>query len=1058
MLIVMVPSSAALVLAAGALITYDFRAFESSTRDDLLSGAKIVGSNCAAAIMFDDPVAAARILSALAVHRDVVAAYTYARQGRLFAQYVRPGSGAVTPRAEPPGFGFHEHQGRLLVVHPISLDGERVGVICIESDRSEMWVQLRRYVLTVGPVIMAAFLLALMLQRSLSPLLTVPLSHLAETAEHVSRTKDYSLRARKFSEDEIGRLIESFNAMLAQIQERDAALHEAQVLLEDRVRERTLELQQEVAERQRAEQTLRESEAKYRELVQNANSIILRMTPDGVVTYFNEFAQTFFGFTESEILGRNVVGTIVPYRDTASRDLSAMIQDIGQHPERYASNENENIRRNGERVWVTWTNRAIRDPEGNIVETFCVGNDISARKIAEEALRKAKEEAEAANLELEAAIERANRMAMQAELANNAKSAFLANMSHEIRTPMNGIVGMSGLLLDTPLTLEQREYAMTVRASAESLLELINEILDFSKIEAGKISIETTDFDLRATLEEVINLLWVRADDKGLQLGCLIHPGVPVALRGDPGRLRQILINLVGNAIKFTDRGDILVEVEAKNVTNSHAVISVEITDSGIGIPADRQHLLFQSFSQVDASTTRRYGGTGLGLAISKQLVELMGGQIDVRSETGKGSTFWFSVLFERQPPEHDAEPVDTRDKHVLVVGGSSMQRRILKTQAESWACRAEEAPDEAAALDALYRAAQDGDPFDVALVDAILPGGAGDALCRQIKSAPALASVHIILLYALARMPHADHLQEIGAEACLHKPVKQSHLYDCLVNILSGHGHYLEKGYAEGRYIPESEKKNLRILLVEDNAVNQKVALRMLERAGYQADVAANGREAVAACAEEYYDIILMDVQMPEMDGYEATVHIRKQQENSGRRSVIIAMTAHAMKGDREHCIVAGMDDYVSKPLDPQLFLGAIERHYARGVPVEAPPPKAPPTQTAAAVYDKAGFLRRVEGDERLLREVLRTFLQDCPRQMINARKSLEQRDAVTLTRIAHTVKGASASVGAMAINEVATRLEDAAREQNLDLAPSLLADLETELARFSASAASEE
>lgn len=1047
-LIVMVPSSAALILAAGALITYDYNAFDRANRDNLLFGARIVGSNCAAALVFDDAEAANRFLSALMVHQDIIAAFAYNREGNLFAQSIRPGIGDFSPPEHPPSYGFHSHGDQLLVSHPVVLNGERVGVICLVSDMSEMWEQLRRYILTVTPVILAAFLLALMLQRSLSPLLTVSLSHLAETAETVSRTKDYGLRARKYSNDEIGKLIDAFNGMLEQIQKQDEALLDAQIRLEERVRERTAELQTEIYERERVENNLRESEAKYRELVQNANSIILRMTSEGVVTYFNEFAQTFFGYSEAEILGKNVIGTIVPYADTGNRDLAAMILEIGRDPERFANNENENIKRNGERVWVVWTNKAILDEKGDVIEILCVGNDISQRKRVENALRKAKEDAEAANQGLEAAIERANRLAMQAELANNAKSLFLANMSHEIRTPMNGIMGMTGLLLETSLNTEQREFALTIRASSESLLELINDILDFSKIEAGKVRLEISDFDLRNTVEDVINLLWVRAEDKQLQLGCLINAKVPTLLRGDPGRLRQIIINLVGNAIKFTEQGEILVEVRVKRETASHAVIVFEINDTGIGITESDAHLLFQSFSQLDSTTTRKYGGTGLGLAISKQLVELMRGEIGVRSERGKGSTFWFCVPLEKQPPDRMIESVDTRGRHVLIVDGNDMQRRILAAQAESWACRTAEAPNEAAALGILRDAAQQGDPFDLALVDMVLPDNDGEAFCRNVNADPVLRKTKIILLSSLSKMPKDAKLKSIGAAACLPKPVKRSHLYECIVGVLTGH-HVEEADTSfSAKPISSAQKQKIRILLVEDNVVNQRVALKILKKYGYDADVAGNGREALAACSHKHYDIILMDVQMPDMDGYEATAHIRDKQANSGQRSIIIAMTAHAMKGDRELCLSAGMDDYLAKPLEPRTMIGVLERY----CPVEESPVETPPAResSGAVPLDRETLLRRVEGDEQVYREILEVFVSETPGQLAEARKALGEQDAELLTRLAHTVKGAAGNISAMPLSREAAQAEAAAHARDFTLAAVHLTNAETEFQRL--------
>ena len=904
-----------LCLACLSFEFYERINFRSAMTSELSALADILGANTAASLAFNDRKSALDMLAALRAERHIVAACLYDSRGMVFAEYRREGIGPEL--AMPPWHadGAQFQKDSLILYRSVSLETEKSGSIAIISDLGALQAKIRQYLEISVVVILFSSLATYLVSSRLLRLITEPILHLAQVAAKVTAKEDYALRALPRGEDEVGALIGSFNQMLERIQERDAALQGAKSELELRVQARTQELQLEVNERMRAEETLSDERKILRALIDNVPDFMYVKDTDCRFLVANlAVARQMGGTTPEELLGKNDF-------DFYPRELASVFYEDEQRVIRSGqaevNREETGVDSHGSVSQVMTTQVPLRDKNGRVTGLVGIGRDITHLKKVQGEMQKAREAAEA---------------------ASQAKSEFLANMSHEIRTPLNGVMGMTDLALGTDLTAEQREYLETVKMSGDSLLTVINDILDFSKIEAGKIDLEALDFNLRDSLESTLKALAVRADEKGLELLCEVAPEVPEVVRGDSSRLRQIVVNLVGNAIKFTDSGEIAVKVQAEAREGPDCVCHFTVADTGVGIPENKRELIFKPFSQADTSTTRKYGGTGLGLTISTRLAEMMGGKIWVESEVGRGSQFHFTVRLGAADAKEIklgtvAPPELLRGVKVLVVDDNRTNRRILEGMLLRWHMKPTSVDCAAAALAQLFAALEAGEPYPLILTDMHMPEMDGFALIEQIRHRPELSAATIMMLTSAGHRGDAARCQDLGVSAYLLKPIRQSELREAVARVLGAREQDGAIPLVTRFSLQDAREPDayLRVLLAEDNLVNQRLAVRLLEKRGHRVAVADNGLEALLALEKDSYDLVLMDVQMPEMDGLEATAVIRQKEKGTGLHQAVVALTAHAMKGDREKCLAVGMDGYLTKPIRPQELDQLLEIYVAR-------------------------------------------------------------------------------------------------------------------------------
>ena len=1058
----MMTSASVLCVVSAVIITSEVVSIRKKMVEDLATLAQMIGSNSTASLLFYDKEAAIETLSALSAEPHIVSGYILSKRGKTFARYFRGGlRKARVEIGEMPGDQAlstiplnrylmlsqgHEFSKQYLdVSHPIRLEKEILGRVYLRADLAGLHSRLWWFGKILGGVWLLACGVAFLLSTLLQKIVSRPILALTKTVERVSHEKRYDLRAPVAGKDEVGTLIAGFNDMLGQIETQEKELKQYGEQLEMLVKLRTGELaetntqlKKEIQRRTKAQQKQAMALKEIRTILEAMPFGIIIVGRDKKIRKVNKAALDLIGSTTDDGLLHHVC-----HRNICPAELGKCpIIDLSQAVD---SSERTLIHQNGEHIPILKTVVPIElEGEEVLLEAFV---DISKMKEAEAALKEAKEAAEA---------------------SAKAKSQFLANMSHEIRTPMNGVLGMTDLLLKTDLNDKQAQFANSVKRSGESLLDLINDILDFSKIEAGKMQLNAIPFDLRTAAEEVVTSLAKLAHDKGLEITAHLEDAVPTAVIGDPGRLRQILTNLVGNAIKFTETGEVNVTVSLLEDQHEVVLLKFTVTDTGIGIEASARDAIFEHFSQADGSTTRKYGGTGLGLSIAKQLSAMMGGEIGATSEPGEGSTFWFTARLERSTEKKLPEVISKEDFEnipVLVVDDNHTTLTIIEGFLTGWHMACQVASNGSQAMDLLKKAASEQKPFEIVITDMMMPDMDGLELARAIKADKTLSDCSIVLLASFGLRGDAQEAKEAGIAAYLTKPVRKHEFQDCLASMIGNRGMtsadsplITRHSLSEARWTFPSQ-----ILVAEDNRVNQEVAKELLESMGCHVDIVQNGKGALEAAADKAYDLIFMDCQMPEMDGYEAARSIRGQEDlgEGYHRIPIIALTAHAMVGDREKCLEAGMDDYLTKPYREEKLQMMLERWLPDSKKVwhtetpaatdeTVPPVSQYESAEEGACLDPAPLeaIRRLqkEGAPDILDRVVGIYLDESGDLVQSLRDAIPAGDAESLRQAAHSLKSSSANVGAKELAELCKQLEALGRDQEMNNAPSILEKLERE------------
>jgi signal transduction histidine kinase/CheY-like chemotaxis protein len=1030
-LLVLSATVMALVLACMGFAIYERAHFRADTVTELTTLADMLGANSAASLAFGDQKTAEEMLSALHADPHVLAACLYDERGTIFAEYRRadsPSSFQMPPRHDP---GHEFGAGSLALYRNVFLGSEQTGSIAIVSDLSGFYGQLRDYAKIAILVLITSLLSTFLVANRLLRIISDPILGLSALAARVSTENDYSLRASAGGNDEVGGLVGAFNQMLDRIQRRGVALLNANDELETRVQLRTAELEQEVQDRKETEAELHWKTAFLEAQSDATLDGILVVDQKGERIFRNEQFLRMWKIPQDVADGTSntsqlaYAASMTKYPD----EYLERVQHLYGHPDETDRNEIELI----DGAVLDRYSAPVLGKDGRCYGRIWAFRDITEWRRNEDALRLAKE---------------------VAEVANRAKSEFLANMSHEIRTPLNGVIGMTDLALDSHPESEQREYLETIKLSADSLLSVINDVLDFSKIEAGKMELDAVAFNLRDCLEEALRPLALRADEKGIELLCDIAPDLPEMFEGDSLRLRQVVLNLVSNAIKFTAVGEVCLSVEVADGENGNGNIRFTVADTGIGIAADKQEAIFQPFTQADTSTTRNYGGTGLGLTICTRLVSIMGGKLWFESEVGHGSQFHFSVqlkiLERRAEPRGPISTDRLRGVSVLIVDDNATNRGILLGilgRCEMKMCDVESGEQ---ALAELISASAAGNPYELILTDMHMPTMDGFGLAEKIRHTPGLSTPAIMMLTSAGYRDDAERCRQLGINSYLLKPIQKWELLTAILKVL-------ERDSPSPEPTPIVQQKSasavgsLHILLAEDNRVNQVVASRMLEKMGHSIVLANNGNEALSLLSQETFDLVLMDVQMPEMDGITTTQKIRASEVNSCSHIPIIAVTAHAMSGDRERCVAAGMDGYITKPINGR----ALEETIATVLLGQHGTKSGTSSETTeqdvsldtTPTWDIAQTLEMLGGDEKLFGEVVEIFMEECPKQMNILRHAIVYGDSAEIERIAHGLKGELGYLGISKVSQKAGELETMGRGRDLQLTAEVFAIFDTEI-----------